>query len=208
MVKSQGRRSANKKQGKNDILNVRIADSAAGSDGLRVERQIAAIKTSESQTRVLIGDLFDLGIPTTADTSSSWTFDSMLATDDFASLSQQYNLFRIVAIKFDIYDTNPNVSAYNAWGVWHDNYEGSALAYTRANIADLPDSRVISGGTGQTTLYWVAHGASENEFQASTTSGTAVRKFGGLKYYIGLAGTAAPKYSVQVHAIVDFRGRR
>jgi hypothetical protein len=193
---------------KNRILNVRIADTAAGSDGLRVDRQIAAIKDSESQTRVLVGDVFDLGIPTTADTSSSWSFDSLLNTDDFASLAQQYNLFKVVSIKFDIYDTNPNVSAYNAWGIWHDNYEGSALAYTRANIGDLPDSRVISGGTGQTTLYWVAHGVVENQFQGTTTTGSAVQKFGGLKYYVGLAGTAAPKYTVQVHAVVDFRGRR
>lgn len=204
MAKTQRRTG----KGKNQILNVRIADSAAGADGLKVDRQIAAIKTSESQTRVVIGDVFDLGIPTTADTSSSYTFDSVIATDDFASLAQQYNLFRIVAIKFDIYDTNPNVPAYNNWGVWHDNYEGSALAYTRANIADLPDSRVLSGGTGQTTLYWVAHGTLENDFNATTTTGSPLQKFGGLKYYVGLGSTAVPKYTVQVHAVVDFRGRR
>jgi len=189
-------------------MNVRIADSAAGEDGLKVDRQIAAVKTSESQTRVVVGDVFDVGIPTTADTSSSYTFDSLLATDDFQSLIQQYNLFRVVAIKFDIYDTNPNVSAYNSWGVWHDNYEGSAPAFTRANIADLPDSRVLSGGTGQTTLYWTAHGVLENQFNATTTTGSPLQKFGGLKYYVGLGGTAAAKYTVQVHAVVDFRGRR
>jgi hypothetical protein len=204
MARKQGRKNGSK----NQILNVRIADSAAGEDGLRVDRQITAIKNSESQTRVVIGDIFDVGIPTTADTSTSYTFDSILNTDDFASLAAQYNLFRVVAIKFDIYDTNPNQSAYNNWGIWHDNYEGSAPAFTRANIADLPDSRVISGGTGQTTLYWVAHGSLENQFNATTTTGSPVQKYGGLKYYVGLGGAALAKYSVQVHAVVDFRGRR
>lgn len=193
---------------KNRIMNVRIADSAAGEDGLKVDRQIAAIKNSESQTRVVIGDVFDVGIPTGADLSTSYTFDSILNTDDFASLAAQYNLFRVVSIKFDIYDTNPSVSAYNNWGVWHDNYEGAAPAFTRANIADLPDSRVLSGGTGQTSLYWVAHGPLEHQFNSSTTTGSPVQKYGGLKYYVGLGGAAVPKYTVQVHAVVDFRGRR
>lgn len=205
MARKQGRTNGS---GKNRILNVRIADSAAGEDGLRVDRQIAAIKNSESQTRVVIGDIFDIGIPTAADNSGSYTFDSITATDDWQSLAAQYNLFRIVSIKFDIYDTNPSVSAYNNWGVWHDNYEGGTPAYTRANVADLPDSRVISGGTGQTSLYWVAHGPLEHQFNATTTTGSPVQKYGGLKYYVGLGGAAVAKYSLQVHAVVDFRGRR
>jgi len=193
---------------KNRILNVRIADSAAGTDGLHVDRQISAIKESESQTRVLIGDVFDIGVPTTTDVSTTYGFSNIVATDDFQSVAQQYNTFRVTSIKFDIFDTNPNVSAYNAWGVFHDNYEGSPLAFTRANIADLPDSRVLSGGTGQTTLYWVAHGPLENQFNGATTVGSTVQQFGGLKYYVGVGGSAVPKYTVQVHAVVDFRGRR
>jgi len=201
----------NKRQstGKNKVMNVRITDPAGGTDGLRIDRMISATKTSESQIRVVIGDVFDLGIPSTADTSGAFDFQSIVNTDDFQSLSAQYNLFRVTAIKVDIYDTNPNVPAYNGWGMIHEVYESATPpALTRANIADLPDSRVISGGTGQTTLYWLAHGATENHFQETTSSGPSLQKYGGLRYYVGLGSTAVPKYTVQVHAVVDFRGRR
>lgn len=189
-------------------MNVRIADNAAGEDGLRVDRQITALKASESQTRVLIGDVLDVGIPTTTDSSGSIGFEQIISSDDFQSITQQYNLFRVVAIKFEIFDTNPNVSAYNSWGVYHDNYEGSPIAFTRANIADLPDSRVLSGGTGQTCLYWVAHGPLELQFNGATSLGSVVQKYGGLKYFVGVGGSAVPKYTIQWHAVVDFRGRR
>lgn len=190
----------------NRVMNVRIADPVAGLDGSRVDRQISALKTSESQTRVLIGAVLDVGIPT-ADTSAVYGFDSIFATDDFASLIQQYNLFRVKSIKFDIYDVNPNVPTYNTWGVWHDNYEGPVPNYTRENIADLPDSRVVSPGTGQTTLYWNAHGFAENQFQAAGSAGSPAQRFGGLRYFIS-GGAAVNKYIVHVHAVVDFRGRR
>lgn len=189
-------------------MDVRITDSAAGSDGAKVDRQISSIKQSESQTRMLIGDAFDLGVPTTTDTLASWGFDQLFATDDFGSMLVQYNEFRVVSIKFDIYDINSSAAAYNSWGVWHDNYESSVPAYTRANIADLPDSRVISAGTGQTTLYWRAHGSAEQQFQASSNQGSTAQRFGGLKYFVGVGGAAVPKYSVVVHAVVDFRARR
>lgn len=189
-------------------MDVRITDPTAGDDGLKVDRQIASIKQSESQCRMLIGDAFDLAIPTGTDTLGSWGFDQLFATDDFSSMLVQYNEFRVVSIKFDIYDVNSTASAYNSWGVWHDNYESSVPAYTRANIADLPDSRVLSAGTGQTTLYWRAHGSAEQQFQATYSGGSTAQRFGGLKYFVGAAGVAAGKYSVVVHAVVDFRARR
>jgi len=198
-----GRRS-----NKNRIMNVRVADSAAGASGLHVDRQISSIKESESQTRIVCGDVFDLGIPTGTDTLGLWGFDQLLGTDDFTNMIQQFNLFRVSSIKFEIYDINPSTAGYNTWGVFHDNYESSAPAYTRSNIADLPDSRVISGGTGQTTLYWVARGSAEQQFQAAAAGGSPAQKFGGLRYYIGAGGVPIAKFTVVVHAVVDFRGRR
>lgn len=202
------RRTNNKGRSTQRITNVRITDPSAGEDGLRVDRQISAMKNSESQTRVICGDIFDVGIPTTNDTSGSWGFEQCFNTDEFNSMIQQYALMRITSIKFDIYDINPGTGAYNTWGIWHDNYTGTVGPFTRANVADLPDSRVLSAGTGQTTLYWTAHGTAENEFQASYAGGSLVQKFGGLRYYVAAGGAALAKYSVVVHAVVDFRGRR
>lgn len=189
-------------------MNVRIADNASGTDGLHADRMISAIKQSESQTRILIGDTFDLATSTAADTLGTYGFDSIFVSDDFISMIQQFNLFRVMAIKFDIYDINPNAAVFNTWGIWHDNYETSIPAYVRSNIADLPDSRVLSGGTGQTTLYWLAHGTAEQQFQASSTTGSPIQRFGGLKYFVQATSPSVPKYTVQVHAVVDFRGRR
>lgn len=189
------------------IMDVRLADSAAGADGLRVDRMIAHIKTTESQCRILIGDFVDLSSSSTADTLGTYGFDNIFGTDDFTSMVAQFNLFRVEAIKFDIIDVNTNTTVFNTWGVWHDNYESSIPAYTRANVTDLPDSRVISPGTGLTTLYWVAHGTAEQQFQQGTTAGSVAQRFGGLKYFIGASGAGA-KYQLIVHAVVDFRGRK
>lgn len=187
-------------------MNVRMTDPASGHDGLHVDRMISAIKESQSQTRVLIGDFVGLDVAAGA-TLGTYGFDQIFGSDDFTSMLQQWTLFRVRAIKFDIYDINPAASLYNVFGTWHDNYETSIPSYTRANIADLPDSRVISAGTGQTTLYWVAHGTSEEQFQSASSLGSISQRFGGLKYsYDG--GTPAGKFALQVHAVVDFRGRR
>lgn len=208
MPRSKARYVRNTKgPGKVGIMDVNIVDPVAGKDGSRVDRAIQAIKASESQTTILIGDVVDVNA-TTAAQASGYDFISILATDDFQSFLVQYNMFRIRHIKFDIYDLNTNVAVPNAWGIWHDNYEASAPAYTRANIADLPDSRVLSAGTGQTTLYWVAHGVDELKFQETSNLGSPLQAFGGLKYYVGTTGAAVQKYTIQIHAVVDFRARR
>jgi len=199
--------SNSKRTNKSRIMNVRIADSATGADGLRVDRMVSSIKDSESQTRILIGDVLDVST-TASEVNGTYGFDQIFASDDFISMIQQYNLFRIRSIKFDISDVNPQIASYNQWGVWHDNYETTIPSYTRANVADLPDSRVLSAGTGQTVLYWVAHGTAENQFQAGSTAGSPAQRFGGLKFYLGNNTGSGIKYSITVHAVVDFRGRR
>jgi len=202
------RKGGNQTNTRNKVLNVRIADNVAGTDGLRVDRMITSVKQAESQTRIVIGDSFDIATNASADILRSYGFDDIFNTDDFGSMLVQYNLFRIKAIKFEIFDINPNAPVFNTWGIWHDNYESAVPAYTRPNIADLPDARVLSGGTGQTTLYWVAHGTAEEQFQADSSSGSTSQRFGGLKYFVQSVSPSVPKYTVQVHAIVDFRGRR
>lgn len=197
-----------RKSGNRRIADVRVVDSAVGSDGPLVDRMISAVKISESQIRVVVGDLTDVFTTTTAGVNGTIGFDNILQSDEVASLVQQYNLFRVRAIKFDIYDINPGQSVLNTFGIWHDNYEGAAPTYTRANVADLPDSRSISSGTGQTTLYWVAHGVAEMQFQQASSVGTPYQAYGGLKYFLGAVSQAVPKYTIQMHAVVDFRGRR
>lgn len=202
-------RRSNRRGGRpSKIQEVRIADNVAGRDGLRADRMVTAVKESESQTRIVIGDFRDLNATTTGTADGTYGFDEIFATDDFVSMIQQYNLFRIKSIKFEIFDINTGAAVYNSWGVWHDDYQTTVPTYTRQNVTDLPDSRILSAGTGQTTLYWMAHGTEENRFQANSTAGAPINRFGGLKYFIGGVTTASAKYILNVHAVVDFRGRR
>lgn len=203
MVRSNGR---NKGGGKRKIQNVRIADDAAGEDGLKIDRMISQLQTSESQVRVLCGATYDTNATTTAATYTL-SFGDIFATDDFTSMLAQYELFRVTAIKFDIYDVNPSLAANNNWSTFHNDTLNTP-AYTRAQVADGPDSRVLSSGTGQTTLYWRAHGVEENRFQTTVTTSPAapIQFFGGLRYYVIGAATGS-KYQIVMHAVVDFRGR-
>jgi len=189
------------------IQDVRIADSTAGSDGTKIDRMITHLQTSESQIRVLCGDIVDVQ-PGTTQTSTVYGFASIIATDDFQSVAQQYEQYRITAIKFDVYDINPLSICQNVWSTFHNDTIGSSTAYTRAQILDGPDSRVLSSGTGQTTFYWRAHGVEEMRFQGVNTASTAQNYFGGLRWSTlnGTAG-ASQKYEIVIHAVVDFRGR-
>jgi len=186
-------------------MNVRLADSFAGTDGLKIDRQMNYVKSSESQTRILIGDVVDLDIAST-DTYGVWDFNTLYGTDDFVSLIQQYRTFRVNSIKFVVYDINAGSVARNVFATFHDDYTSTVPVFSRANITDQPDSQVISVGTGQQTFYWKAHGVEENRFQSATSAGALANKFGGLRYYFS-NGTVGAKYTLEVHAVVDFRGR-
>lgn len=199
------RNNRNRQRRSNAISNVRMVDPDAGTDSLKVDRQVSALKTSESQMRVLIGDTRDFDI-TTADGFGTWDLFSLDDTDEFNTLVQQFRLFRISSIKFVVTDINPNAVCRNVFATWHDNYFESAPSFTRANITDQVDSKVIAPGTGEHVFYWRAHGVEENRFQATYAGGAPAASFGGLKWYVQ-GGTPANKFSIQVHAVVDFRGR-
>jgi hypothetical protein len=187
------------------IQDVRIADPAAGSDGTKIDRIISQLKTSESQIRVLCGDAGDITPPATL-TSTIYGFASIINSDDFQSMAQQFELYRITAVKYDIYDINPSAVVTNVWSTFHSEAL-TQPSYTRAQVADGPDSKVISGGNGQATLYWRAHGVEENRFQATNTAASTQQFFGGLRYSTQAVATGAVKYQLVVHAVVDFRGR-
>jgi len=187
-------------------MNVRVTDSSAGQDGLKIDRMISSLQTSESQVRILVGDNNDFSTATSTQVGT-YEFGNVFSSDDFQSMAQQFELFRIVAFKFDISDVASNVAVANVWSTFHDDYT-TVPSFTRPNVADGPDARVISAGTGQTSLYWMAHGTTELGFQSDGVAGVAPDKYGGLRFFIG-ADPSGPrlKYSVAVHAVVDFRGR-
>lgn len=200
MTRRKSRRNAQR------IQNVRITDDYAGSDNNKVERMIGSLQNSHSQTRLMCSDCFTIAIPTGNTTNAILAGSQIRLFDDFASIIAQFETYRIKAIRFDIYDVNPNSTTVGFFGTFHDEYSSTSQpTFTASEVVDSPDGQLVAPGTGKLTLTWMAKGTRENDF-VSTASNI---DFGGLRYAIAPATTAvANKYQVYCKAIVDFRGRK
>lgn len=181
-------------------------DEFAGSDGARLDRILAQQQNSHSQTRVVCGDTYTI-TPTASAQSGLVTGATIKLTDDFVSLANQFETFRITAVRFDIYDINPGNIAASAWSTFHDTTTGSYSGFPLNQVVDGADAQIVPIGTGKISFTWMAHGTEEAGFQSTTNTGTV--DFGGLRYSVG-AGSAATqqqKFQIIMKAVVDFRGR-
>lgn len=202
-MKTRSRRS-----NKNIISNVRVVDDEAGIDGARIDRMITQLHTSESQVRVLCdtGNLISL---TNGDQFTIFDTAFVRASDDFASLAQQFQTYRVSAIKVDIYDIVPAVAGANGASTFHAVY-ATPPVFSFNNIVDGPDFKVIAPGTGKISMYWAAHTFGERSFQPTASSaltGASPTDYGGVRFYAGAGTSGTNKYQVVVKAVVDFRGR-
>jgi len=200
MTRKQGRSARGRK---NAINNVRIVDKDEGTDDITTQRVIQAYNTAEGQIRVMCNYRTELSI-STAITNGTVGVIEASTSDDFVSFSQQYQEFRIKAIRFDIYDLQPSSSTINFWSTFHQ--VGGVVPIGFEDVVDRPDSRAIAPGTGTASLSWVAHGIPEMSFQSTQGGATG---FGGLSYYIGASPAAVGgKYSIIAKFVIDFRGRK
>jgi len=202
-MKTRSRRS-----NKNIISNVRVVDDETGSDGAKIDRIISQLHTSESQVRVLCdtGNLVSL---TSGDQFTLYDTAFVRNSDDFVSLAQQFQLYRVMAIKVDIYDIVPAVAGANGGSTFHATY-ATPPVFSFNNIVDGPDFRVVPPGMGKTTLYWSAHTLNERGFQPTASSaltGASPTDYGGIRFYAGAGTSGTNKYQIVVKAVVDFRGR-
>jgi hypothetical protein len=188
------------------VQDVRITDDFAGSDGNKVERILSHLQNSHSQTRLLCSDCYTVGIPTGSATNAIVAGSQVRISDDFASVAAQFETFRVTAIRFDIYDVNPNSVGTAFFGTFHDEYTTATQpVFSSADVVDSPDGQLVPPGSGKLTLTWMAKGFRENDF----ISVLGNVDFGGLRYSVQPATTAVTnKYQVYWKAIVDFRGRR
>lgn len=187
---------------KNAISNVRIVDKDDGSDDIITQRLLQSYKVSEGQIRVVcnVRSIFD---STGTAAGGNISYANLQTSDDFVSFAAQYQEFRVRAIRFDIYDLQPNLPApVNFWATYHSI---TAPPFGIEDVVDRPDSRSIAPGTGMTSLAWVAHGIPEMGFQPNTGG----QDLGGLVLYLGSAGSpSSSRYQVISKFVVDFRGRR
>lgn len=198
-----------KHQAKNTVTNVRVVDEYAGTDGAYIDRCISTLQNSHSQITLLCQDTFALNINTTI-SNGNLAGPQIALFDEFVSIAQQFETFRIRAVRYDIYDANPAATIVGFFSTFHDQFTAANQpVFPPATVIDGPDSQTVPPGTGKITLYWRAHGVLENEFVTADDVGvsTPTQYFGGLRYSVPAGGAATTKYQVIVKALVDFRGR-
>lgn len=193
------------KNGKNVVSNVRVVDDYAGHDGLYVDRLLGALHDSHSQIRVLCSDCYTITTSATAVQNANISSSQARLTDDFVSFAAQFETFRVRAFRFDIYDINPGLPVTAFFGTFHDEFTTTTQpTFAAGDVIDSPDGQLVPPGTGKLALAWVAHGPRENDF-VSTVNGS---DFGGLRYDLQQAASAAVKFQIYFKAVIDFRGRR
>lgn len=201
---------ARQRRSKNTVQNVRVVDPDAGNDSAYIERCIAGLQNSESTITVLCNDTLTLATSNAANglVAGTITASQVRGTDDFISMMEQFNMYRIRAVRFDIYDINQSVAATNVFSTFHDvvPFGSSYAPPPLALVVDGPDAKNVPPGMGKQSFFWRAKGTNENQFQAGDTIG-APEDFGGLRYAFYSGTLASPKYQVMVRAVVDFRGR-
>lgn len=205
----RNRRGGNKK---NQVTNVRLVDEFAGTDGVRVDRMLSSMQNSHSQTRVLCTTTFEITTTTSgAEITGYYSGNQVRATDDFRSLADQFEEYRVRAIRFDIYDINPGTAVAHAFSTYHQRANGETAPFPFAQVVDGPDSQSIAPGTGVAHFTWMAHTLDEMGFQttlqASDPALLPATDFGGLRWAVANASAAGRKWQVAAKAVVDFRGR-
>jgi hypothetical protein len=207
MANRKGRRQ-NRGRNANAVSNVRVVDEYAGTAGARVDRMLQALHNSESQIRVEIGAVVPLSTVTgSGDVTGVFSGFSLRAQDEWTSLIGQWQLFRVMAMRFDVYDINPNITTFAAFSTFHEASTTSIPAYTVPQILDGPDAQVPTNGAPRLQFTWLAKGTRELEFQAMDPAAEPVSDFGGIRYGFGAGTAAGSKFQIVVKAIVDFRGR-
>lgn len=198
---------AKRRQQKNRVQNVRVVDPLAGSDGLKVERQLSAIHSSSNHIQVLCSGFNDINVAATESlTTIGWSQITLF--DDFVSMAAQFNTFRIRSIRFDIYDINPALVGAGLFSTVHDEYtQGTQPTYSFVQVVDGSDAMYVPPGTGKISLTWVGHSLNEKGYY-TTAIGANSEDFGGLRFVIPGATPNGTKYRILTKAVVDFRGRR
>jgi len=209
MAQKSSNRKRNTTRG-NGPQPVVIVQESNAQDTMRFDRVMTALTQSQSLIDLLVDDQFSIDVSSTISPGVGLTYNfvNIVATDDFQSLLQQYNLFRVKGIRFDIYDTNPNTGSGTAFFSTYHVAGGQTQNMPALNdVVDGPDSGIVPPGQGKLSLTWMSKDIHERDFQATASPG-AYTNYGGLRAYVTQGTTATTaRWRVIVKAHVQFRGR-
>lgn len=170
----------------------------------KIDRTISGMRAGESACTVLVKSAISIAASSTAATSVVWTYPEIASADDFVSLAQQFNMFKVKFMRFQFCHVNPSSTTAVVASTVHSNAAGALpISWTTEQaVIDSPDSVYLSPGGDPETLYWNASGVSETEYQDCTT----FNNHGGLRVYLPQS-TVAQTAVVVCSAVVVFRGR-
>jgi len=170
----------------------------------RIDRIISTLRSQESSMFINCKGVYDINASTSA-TTAYLTYATVVATDEFQSVAQQYNMYKVKGMRFEVFHTNPTTATPVALSTFHMNMVGvpPASYLSEGAIVDAPDAMFMEPGSKKQTFYWNASGQSENEYQDTTN----YNDHGGLRFAVR-AGTTGQIGIVVMSALVVFRGRR
>lgn len=132
-----------------------------------------------------------------------WGFATIAATDDFQAMARQYRLFKIKAIRFEVFHQLSSFGQPIVMSTYHTQDVEATPAVE--DVIDGEDSKFLDAGAGKQVFYWVPRGVPENGYQATTS----LVSYGGLRAFRqGSAGVAGQRQATIIFtAQVVFKGR-
>jgi len=169
--------------------------------GARFDRMVFSMRNTESAVPILI----KTSIPIASGNAGGGIFDfgNIQSSDEFATMAAQYRLFKVKAIRFEVFHQVASFAQPILMSTFH--ILSGARDPTVANVVDGEDAKYMDAGAGKQVFYWTARGLPENEYQAvdSFTS------FGGLQWAreTNAVNPNLIQVTVMITAQVIFKGR-
>lgn len=169
------RRQSNRKQSRRNNSNVVTIAQDGDVVGARFDRMVSSMRSQESAIPVLIkgAGAIDSG----TEQGLYWGFLNIAASDEFGSLAQQFKLFKIKAIRFEVFHQVASFAQPIVVSTYHT--QDAEAAPRVEDVIDGEDSKFLDAGAGKQVFYWNARGTPETDYQSTSALGS----YGGLRAF-------------------------
>lgn len=197
------RRNTKSRRQLNQPQAVTVVDATDSTDQLKISRVFNSLDSTQSLINTVLEFTQTANVATTGG-GFSVSFPQFTGLTDYSAFATEYRLFRIKAIMFDVYDTQPGTTGTAYFSTSHTN-SGTALNPTMSVVTASVDVGIVPPGVGMKTWTWAAHGTAEAQFQAC--NGT-IQDYGGLISYIpGQTTAVTNRFYIICRAHVQFKQR-
>jgi hypothetical protein len=143
--------------------------------GAYFDRMVSNMRLNESAIPVLVKGA--AGLDSGTSLGGYYDFGNIAASDEFVDLSKQFKLFKIKAIRFEVFHQVASFAQPIVMSTFHTQDPPSAPNIDA--VIDGEDSKFLDAGAGKQVFYWTARGSPETDFQSTTS----LVSLGGLRYF-------------------------